>query len=251
MLMRPLGTLVAASALCAGMAACGAASSHGPAGSAPPNTTKASAPTASARQPASTVPAYTKVAAASLMSKHVKFISVRQLPHSEGDADNPKDIDGNPDPDGRIDRDEDTYTRASFRFPDGDEAYNFGYGEAADPSDRRMLAAVLTRYYEAARAGDATTACAIMLPSLAATVTANLMEGAKRHPGETCESAMGTVFERDRRELLANVEVADVRVDGTRAEVIFGSRTMLTSDIYFQPYGGVWKLEDAVAARVS
>lgn len=179
-------------------------------------------------------------------SKHVKFAT--RLPQSDGDADNPKDFDGSPDPDYHIDRDEDTFTRASYRYPDGDEQWNFNYGKAAGPAQARLLGGLLTRYYAAARAGDPRTGCAMLLPSVAATVTPTLEEHSARRPGETCTDALEKVFERLAYTLSGAIAITHVRVDGSRAEITYGSSTMLAGYIFFSRYRSTWKLEQPMPA---
>lgn len=181
-------------------------------------------------------------------STHVKFAT--RLPQSDGDADNRKDFDGSPDPDYHIDSDEDTFTRASYRYPDGDEQWNFNYGKTASPAQARLLGGLLTRYYEAARAGDPTTGCAMLLPSVASTITPTLEEHSPRRPGETCIGALEKVFERLAYTFSGAIAITHVRVDGSRAEITFGSSTMLASYIFFRRYGRTWKLEEPVPSQL-
>jgi hypothetical protein len=89
-----------------------------------------------------------------------------------------------------------------------------------------------------------------MLPSVAATVTALLSERVKRRAGETCETAMSSAFARLRHELSAPVEITRVRVDRQRAEVVFGSKTMLASYVFLGRHGGSWRLEDPLGATL-
>lgn len=242
--MRLICALIFASVLCSMVAACGGAGEHGSAGEGSASTKAAqSATTAAHTAPTSTAEGAPTVVAP---SSNVRFVA--RLPQSDGDADNPRDFDGGPDPDYHIDTDEDTFTAASYRYPDGDERWNFSYGKAASPAQARLLAGLLTRYYEAMRAGDVSTACAILLPSVASKLTPGLEEHAARRPGETCIDALEVAAGHLAYTFSGTIAVTHVRVDGQRALVAYGSRTMFASFIFFRRYGGTWKLEEPLPA---
>lgn len=232
--MRPVCALIVGFALCLALLACGGSDKR--------------APARTASTPALVVSSAENTTRAVAPSKHVRFAS--GLPRSDGDADNPRDSDGNPDPDYHIDADEDTFTRASYGYPDGDEQWNFDYGKAATPAQARLIGGLLTRYYQAARAGDRSTGCALLLPSVARTVTPSLEEGSKRRPGETCDNAMTGIFEQLAYTFSGAIAITHVRVDGWRAEVVYGSPTMFASYIFFRRYGRTWKLEEPIPAHL-
>ena len=176
------------------------------------------------------------------------LIAERQ-PLSDGDADNPRDVDGNPDPiEEGHDGDEDTRTRASYAFPDSDDVEAFTYGYAADASQRASITRIVERYAQAARSDDGARACSLLLSGLARAVpsTYGTRVGSAPRPGETCAEVMSVLFRKYRRLLQPSVQVVAARVQGSRAEAILGSFTGRASNIFLDRQGSAWRVGQVV-----
>jgi hypothetical protein len=186
----------------------------------------------------------------------VQKVIVDGLPHvrvprgalrlSDGDADNPGDTDGNGDVDPGADTDEDGRTRASYDAPDADDAFTLELGKGAGPTQTRLLTRLVRRYVAAAGADDAATACTMLLPSEAASVSV----GRVRQAGETCRSAAAVLLRRLHRWFSEPARVVDVRIVGEAAEVVLGSRTMPASYVLLKRDAGSWKLDGLLVTRL-
>jgi hypothetical protein len=174
-------------------------------------------------------------------------------PLSDGDADNPEDVDGNPDHDPKGDSDTDARTRASYRFPDADDTIAFDYGHGADAAQRASVTPVVERYLRAARAGQGGLACSLLLPSIARAVPATYGEGVGsrgRHRGETCATVIKALFKHYRQLLASARMVVAVRVQGSRAEAILGSFAARASNIFLDRQGRSWGVEQPLVTTL-
>jgi hypothetical protein len=235
-------SVVVAALLCLGLAACGGGA-H---------------PVAQAPSPSPPgVPAGSSTEAHRAGTKSRSAITIADgLPHvslppgalalSDGDADNPKDTDGNGDVDPGADTDQDGRTRASYDAPDSDDAFTLELGRGAGTAQARELSRLVTRYFAAARAEDAASACSMLLPSEAESVSV----GPSRKSGETCQSAGAVLLKQFHHRLADAIKVVDVRIVGEAAEVVFGSRTMPASYVLLKRYRGSWKLDGLLATRL-
>lgn len=161
---------------------------------------------------------------------------------SDGDADNGHDIDGNGDTD-TVDKDDDSHTPVSHRFPDADDTTAFGYGEAADTRDSRALASIVRHYYAAAHANEGSIACSLMQPAFARGIPATYGPGVGMshvRRGETCQSVMTGFFRRLHHQIPARITVVAARVEGQNAQVIIASRSAPASEIALLRYGASW-----------
>jgi hypothetical protein len=172
-----------------------------------------------------------------------------QRVRGDGDADNPGDIDGNGDSDsasvGGADTDSDSPTPASYDFPDGDDRTTFAYGHPASPAAEHAIAGVVGRYYAAAAVDDGTTACSLLLPSLARSVPETY--GGPGGPPylrgiRTCQAVLAKLFLHFHRELARAATVVEVRVKGATARAVLGSETMRASSVFLTRQGGSWKI---------
>jgi len=186
--------------------------------------------------------------AASAMPRRV-LIAGRQ-PLSDGDADNPEDLDGNPDPiEEGHDGDKDVRTRASYIFPDSDDVEAFNYGHAADATQRASITQVVERYDRAAREGDGAAACSLLLPSVARAVPATYGQGvgsSEPHPRQTCAGVASALLRKYRRMLQPSMTVVAARVQGIRAEAILGSFSGPASNIFLDRQGSAWRVEQVL-----
>jgi hypothetical protein len=176
-----------------------------------------------------------------------------QTVRSDGDADNPKDLDGNPDPD-TTDPDDDSYTPESRRYPDADDKVTLAYGKSPPFAERRVIADTVTRYYAAAAAADGATACALIDPLLADAVPEDYGSGAGPaylHGGKTCRAVVSAMFRHEHALVSANVQVLSVRAKGTRAQVVVGSRAMPASLVYLRREGHMWRIQGLLGNPLS
>ena len=230
---RSLPALLAGVLLGLGASACGGAQGD-----------RGSAPRASS-EPAAEGPQFT--------STTTSAIPPGQSLRGDGDADNPSDIDGNGDSDGAsvggADNDSDNPTHESYDFPDKDDKATFAYGHRPSAAARRAIASVVKRYYVAASADDASTACAMLLPSLAN----SLAEDYGRAPGPsylrgstTCQAVMSKLFRHAGERLTEAITVVEVRVEGDHAQVVFSSRKMPASIILLMRQGSSWRVQETL-----
>jgi hypothetical protein len=177
------------------------------------------------------------------------LVSGRQ-PLSDGDADNPEDVDGNPDPieEGR-DGDKDVRTRASYAFPDSDDAEAFTYGHAADAAQRASIIRVVERYDQAARSADGAVACSLLLTGVARAVPVTYGDGLGRPARglkRTCPTVIAALFGKYRQQLRPSVTVVAVRVQGSRAEAVLASFTGRASNIFLDRQRAAWRVEQVL-----
>lgn len=164
----------------------------------------------------------------------------------DGDADNPKDIDGNGDSDsaavGGPDEDSDSPTRASYDFPDGDDATVLGHGHRPSATVSRSIASVVRRYYAAASQGDGRTACSLLMPGLARSAAADYGGGGAAYlrGGKTCKGVLALLFAHLQDQLSEAGTVVRERVEGDRGQVVVGSRKMPASVVPVVRTRGAW-----------
>ncbi len=175
-----------------------------------------------------------------------------QRVRGDGDADNPGDTDGNGDIDPE-DEDSDYPTAESYRFPDADDRATFAYGHAPGARERASIASVVERYFAAAAADDGARACALLLPSFAATVAESYGVGdgsALVRDGRSCAAVIGLLLRRYRGELAEAISVVEVRVAGRDAQVVFSSRRMPASYILLARHDGSWWVTQPIGVRL-
>jgi hypothetical protein len=164
---------------------------------------------------------------------------------SDGDADNPRDIDGDGQ-DGSEDSDDDSKTPESYTYHDHDDSAILGYGHPAGVADGRAVTAAVKRYYAAAAVHDGATACSLILLSIASSVPETYAQRAGPpylRGGKTCQAVMTKLFRHLHSRLAGTIEVTGVRVNGDGAEALLGSTTMHASDVMLKREGGTWKFE--------
>lgn len=185
-------------------------------------------------------------------------ITTRTIPldqgiRGDGDADNPRDIDGNGDSDsarvGGADNDSDVPVPESYRFPDGDDRATFAFGRPAGSATAAITSAV-RRYFAAAGAADGTSACPLLLPSLARSVPASRVgaNGQISRGGGTCATALSALFAQFHEELAAPVTVVSIRRKTSVAEAIVSSRTLRAGRVFLVRRGRSWGLEELLSS---
>jgi hypothetical protein len=180
-------------------------------------------------------------------------IPTGQSVRGDSDADNPSDIDGNGDADGSEDSDDDNPTPASYRFPDADDKAVFAYGHPAGASEAKQIKSVVVRYFLAGARADGAGACALLVPTLAGSVSEDFGIGARPsylRPGESCAPTMSAVFEHHHAELVGTIHVIEIRVDGGTAQAIVVSGTMPAGELLLEGRNGRWTIEQLFAGTL-
>ncbi len=173
-----------------------------------------------------------------------------QTIRSDGDADNPRDLDGNPDID-TTDPDEDTYTRESYDYPDDDDKVTLFYGHRAPVGERKSIADLITRYYAAAATADGATACSLFSPVFRHAVPEDYGAGAGPpylRGYKTCAGVLSQVFVHNRLLLGAKVHVLSVRMKGDMAQVVYGSSALPAGRLFLQRHGHSWYMESLLGS---
>jgi hypothetical protein len=177
---------------------------------------------------------------------------------SIGDGDHESPIDGDHDM-GSQDTDGDTDTqrltgRYASGFYDYDDGYFLSRGHEAGPAERRAIAALVTRYYKAAREGDGQLACSLLYRSIAESLSEDY--GGPSGPSylrgdKTCAEVLEGVFKHAAAKVLAPIEIHEVRLEGARGVAFLASKTMPTSSIAVSREEGPWKLVGVLANPLS
>jgi len=107
-------------------------------------------------------------------------------------------------------------------FYDSDDAFEIGFGHAADAPDARQARSLIRRYFAAASSLNGREGCALMLASIARHIPEIFGKGLgpPYARGNDCPQIVANVFAFYRRQLLVEagaLEVASVRVRGPRA----------------------------------
>jgi len=141
----------------------------------------------------------------------------------------------------RADRDND----GDNNDDDGNVLY---FGQAAGPSDRQALIALVTRYYTAAAAANGGTVCGLLAPFVAETV----VETSGSSPalrGRSCAAVLTKLFKLQHSLLAdkrATLQIGTVRVQGDRALVSlnFTKPIVETRQLTGRRIAGDWRLID-------
>ncbi len=168
---------------------------------------------------------------------------------SDGDSDNPSDIDGDSH-DGSEDRDNDARTPAAYAYHDRDDGEALAVGQAAAPLERRTIASVVERYYRSAASMDGAAACALLEPSVARSLPNDYGKGAGPaylRGARSCAVVLTAVSRRLRAELAAPVSVTNVRVSRRGARAFVGSATMPAGELGLSRSGDRWWVAQMIA----
>jgi hypothetical protein len=161
---------------------------------------------------------------------------------SDGDNDDSKPTDQ--------DNDSDSNGRSYF---DADDAQFRRYGHAANRHDRRAIATLVERYYDAAAARDGVSGCALMAAPLAGSLAQTLAGPAgppyTRGAGSACPAVLKAAFVHYHRQLAAHLptlSVSDVRVEGSDGNVVLAFRGLPGRFIGVARERGAWKIDAVV-----
>ncbi len=151
---------------------------------------------------------------------------------------------------GSLPGDQDRDNPGGGHYDSDDGSIRYG-GHAADAADAQALAALLTRYYAAAAAGDGASACRLTYYIDVET----LPEQYGQPPGprwlrgsSTCPALLTRVFKHFHSQLSVPVVVTGVRVSGDRAEVLVGFKTLPAGVVKARREGRSWKIDGLLAA---
>ncbi|HEY5194258.1 MAG TPA: hypothetical protein VIJ39_10360 [Solirubrobacteraceae bacterium] len=129
---------------------------------------------------------------------------------------------------------------------DNDDRVITAYGQPASSADRQAIVALVERYYRAAVADDATSACSLLFSLLAESIP----EDYGQEPGPTylrglksCPAILLLMLQHARSELASEIEVIGVRVRGKRAYVLLGSATKPASYLIVHREARTWKID--------
>lgn len=143
--------------------------------------------------------------------------------------------------------DDDGDSRETTTF-DADDHYALQIGRAASASDRRDIAALVERYYQAISTGDGTTACSLLFRIFAETLP-ETTNPPNDHREESCAEIVSQVVAPLHRRLVAeakSLKVIGVRVKGLRAWAImrFGPKSVRRIEIFRE--GARWKVSTVI-----
>jgi hypothetical protein len=177
----------------------------------------------------------------------------------DGDADNPNDVDGDGNRPSEAynskeftddDHEPDTRTKESYDYPDKDDSVLLSYGRAADASDGDAITKVVKKYYADATTGQGAKACHLLSSRLAGAVA----EDYGRAPGPsylrggtTCPAILSLLFAHIHSQLVATINVTQVRISGSLAEAFLGSVVLHASEIPVERQGHAWRIAEPLA----
>jgi hypothetical protein len=170
----------------------------------------------------------------------------------EDDDDTRADVTGGKKADKDADFDNDSTANRGKGYRDEDDDLILNYGQAANATDEKAVAALVKRYYVTAVAGDGEAACKLMLPLYQEAVVEDYGSGAgpAYTRGKTCGVVMTKVFRHDRHLLSTRFVVTDVRVKGEEALAVLGSKTIPASYIDVHRQDGGWRINGLLASAL-
>jgi len=170
----------------------------------------------------------------------------------DGDGDNPADFDGDSeryppasngkDSDGDVDNDH--ATANSYEFPDEDDKLVLDYGRPATSAQAILLTGIVKHYYALAAAGNAAQACSLLPRGMAVEYAQVYKPTYLAAADKTCQAIVAGVFAHFRAQLAEPIRVVAVRVKGTTAQVVIGSKIMRASSVTLMRQAGVWRIQE-------
>lgn len=137
-------------------------------------------------------------------------------------------------------------------YYDGDDEGVRAWGKIASASDARSIASVVTRYYEAATAGDSAQACALLYSITAESTVEVYGEGTgpAYSRGHGCPTVMRKLLRHSLSRLFGPVTIVAVRTEGNRARAWLGSRLRPASYMPVRRERGAWKVNDLTPTQL-
>lgn len=144
------------------------------------------------------------------------------------------------------DRDNDSDNPTGSYF-DGDDRHVLDYGRAANATERQAITGLVKHYYAAAAAADGTTACKILVASLANSVAEDLGQppGPGYLRGDSCQAVMSKVFELNHAQLsayAAKLDIATVRIEHDSGLVVMDFKDLPGRSLLVRREQGAWKI---------
>ena len=131
--------------------------------------------------------------------------------------------------------------------------FAYYYGQLAGAADTRRAAGVVKRYYAAAAAGDARTACSLLVPALAKGLPneyghqgPSYLRGAN-----TCQSLLSRVFRRAHPALTLPITVRGLLAHGDTGYAFVNSKKLPVSVVELQRKHGSWVVDSAIGVPMS
>ncbi len=157
--------------------------------------------------------------------------------HSDADNDDQKPTD----------RDNDSDNPTGSYYDSDDNPIRF-YGRPASAADRRLITALVRRYYAAAAAGDGSTACEMMTAPIVNSIphTVGGPAGPPYLRGKTCPLILSKIFKQNHEQLStynALMHVDGVRRSGDQALLIMRFKGLPARDIEVVHEHGTWKMD--------
>lgn len=169
---------------------------------------------------------------------------------NDGDADHPGDSENDNNHDTDDDPSEDYKPDENGLYHERDDGTVVAYGVPASASQARAITSLVKRYLAAAAHGDGSTACALLVPSLARALPSEDGEGtgpSYLRGATTCAALMSRLFQHTRARADGFV-VTGVRMDAHahNAFALLGSRTAPASYISLQQEHDRWCVSQPV-----
>lgn len=150
------------------------------------------------------------------------------------------------------DFDNDSKSRQSRSYHDGDDRLVTAWGHPASPADFHAVMALVESFYAAGAAGDAKWACSLLFSLFAEAVPE--VYGGPAGPGylqgETCAAVMSKLLRVDHSKFAATVAVTGLRVRGNQGRALIGSESLPASYLTVRRERGVWKVDELESDRL-
>jgi hypothetical protein len=131
------------------------------------------------------------------------------------------------------------------------------FGQPASVSDTQAVAAVVKRYYAAAKAGDGTTACSLLYSTFAEAIAEDEGKGSPGasylSSGTTCPQVLTLLFKHYQAQLAVEVpmlKVARVRLDQRHGLAILSFGKLPERQISVAREGRTWKIENLLDSEL-
>ncbi len=126
-----------------------------------------------------------------------------------------------------------------------DDERVLNYGHRAGAGARRVIAALLARYYRLAQAGDGARACPLLYSLLAESLPEEDRSTVRGGP-VTCASTLSALFARERARLTADartLRIVDVRIGGARAYALLSFGLAPPAYTTLHRDAGPWRID--------
>lgn len=176
------------------------------------------------------------------------------LKGDEDDDDTPANHTPDRSRDTDVDFDDDSPAKQSKTFFDSDDAAFRAAGQPARASERRAVETLVERYYQAARASDGRSACAMLFTIYADAVPEDFGRGSPTFSrGKSCATVMTKLFRHAQPQLSTLFQlgrVVEVRVEGNQGRAIIGGTSMPASYVALHRERGAWRIDDLFPRRM-